>query len=110
MEMSERNVGDVKVVAIKGDLDTTTAPDAEAYLKDAVEHGARKLVLNLQKLDYTSSAGLRVFLATAKQVQAAGGTMRVCCLNETVDEIFDSSGFSSILDVSKTEEEARAAF
>ncbi len=110
MEMSIRDVNDLKVIDLEGDLDTNTAPAAELYLKDVIESGSLKVLLNLQKLEYTSSAGLRVFLSTAKQLQAKEGTLRVCCLNETVDEIFDISGFTTILNVSKTEEEALAAF
>ena len=110
MEMNARDVNDVKVIDMEGDLDTNTAPEAESYLKGVVESGSLKILLNLQKLDYSSSAGLRVFLSTAKQLQAKGGTLRVSCLNETVDEIFDISGFTTILNVSKTEEEALAAF
>jgi anti-sigma B factor antagonist len=110
MEMITRDVDGVTIVDLEGDLDTNTAPQAEAYLKKLAESEGLKVVLNLKKLEYTSSAGLRVFLTTAKQLSAVGGTMRVCCLNETVDEIFDISGFATILNVAKTEEEALAAF
>ena len=110
MEINVRESGSVKIVDLQGDLDTNTAPEAESYLKDVIERGSLKVLLNLQKLEYTSSAGLRVFLSTAKQLQTREGTLRVCCLNETVDEIFDISGFTTILNVSKTEEEALAAF
>ena len=110
MKICTRDVNDIKVVGFEGDLDTNTAPEAEAYLKDLVSTGALKVLINLEKLEYTSSAGLRVMLSTAKQIKSGGGTMRVCCLNETVEEIFDISGFATILNVSKTEEEALAAF
>ncbi len=110
MQMTTRDVGGISVVDIEGDLDSNTATEAEAYLKGAAASGALKVVLNLQKLEYTSSAGLRVFLATAKHLKSASGTLRVCCLNETVAEIFDISGFATILNVTETEEEALAAF
>ena len=109
MEMITRDVDGVTIVDLEGDLDTNTAPQAEAYLKKLAESVGLKVILNLKKLEYTSSAGLRVFLVTAKQLSAVGGTMCVCCLNETVDEIFDISGFATIINVAKTEEEALAA-
>jgi anti-anti-sigma factor len=61
-------------------------------------------------LDYISSAGLRVLLATAQKLQAEDGALRVCNLNETVQEVFDISGFSTILSVFKTETEALNEF
>ena len=66
--------------------------------------------LNFAALEYISSAGLRVLLATAKKLKASGGDLKICSLNDTVQEVFDISGFSSILTVSKDQEEALASF
>ncbi len=110
MELSAREINDVKVIDVEGDLDTNTAPDVEVYLNELVGSGAKKVLINLQNLEYTSSAGLRVLLSTAKQLHGVEGELRVCCLNETVEEIFDISGFSTILKVSKTEAESLSAF
>jgi anti-anti-sigma factor len=55
MEMNTRNVNDVKVVDLNGELDTTTAPDLEAHLKDLQDGGAGKILLNLEKLEYSWS-------------------------------------------------------
>ncbi len=67
------------------------------------------MVINLEETKYVSSAGLRIFLATAKKMTAREGAVKLCCPNEVVQEILDISGFSTILDVKKTEEEALAA-
>jgi anti-sigma B factor antagonist len=64
------------------------------------------MVINLEETRYVSSAGLRIFLATAKKMTASNGAVKLCCPNEVVQEILDISGFSTILDVKKTEEEA----
>jgi len=66
--------------------------------------------VNLEKLDYISSAGLRVLLATAKKLKAIGGELRVCSLNEIVTEVFDISGFDLILTVLPSESEALDGF
>ena len=110
MEIHIRELGNVTVADLKGDLDTNTAAQCEARLKEIIEGGATKLLLNLEQLDFMSSAGLRVSLATAKLLQSHGGTLRVCCLNETVQEIFEMSGFITILNVTKTEQESLDAF
>ncbi len=75
-----------------------------------IDQGATKLVVNFEKLDYISSAGLRVLLATAKQLKGNSGELRVCSLNEVVQEVFDISGFTTILTVTKTEPEALKGF
>ena len=106
MDVIIRDAGDVKVVGVEGDLDTNTAPDAEQHLNQMIDDGAVKIVLNLEKLEYTSSAGLRVLLSTAKKLRAVSGVLRICCLNETVEEVFEISGFDTILNVFATEAEA----
>jgi anti-sigma B factor antagonist len=110
MEITKRESGAVKIVVLNGNLDTNTAPDAEDHLTSLMEEGSSKILINLENLDYISSAGLRVFLATAKQLKITSGELRLCHLNETVQEIFDMSGFSTILNVSKTESEALAGW
>ena len=110
MEMITRDVGDVKAIDLEGDLDTNTAGECEKYLNDLIDGGCRQMILNLKNLDFMSSAGLRVSLATAKLLQSKEGTLRVCCLNETVQEIFEMSGFITILNVTKTERESLDAF
>jgi len=61
-------------------------------------------------LDYISSAGLRVLLVTAKRLGGSGGSLHICGLNETVDEVFEISGFSVILNVFGTADEAMQGF
>lgn len=110
MQISVTESGDVRVLSFEGNLDTNTAPDAEGEINGLIEAGSQKLLINFEKLDYISSAGLRILLATAKKLKPAGGNMQICCLNQTVQEVFDISGFSTILSVTSTEEDALAAF
>jgi anti-sigma B factor antagonist len=110
MEISISESGDVRVLSFQGNLDTNTSPEAESQINDLIEAGAQKLLVNFEKLDYISSAGLRVLLATAKKLKPGGGDLKICCLNQTVQEVFDISGFSTILSVTSTEEEALGAF
>lgn len=110
MEIIEREEGEVRVVSLVGRLDTNTTPDAEAQINALLDSGANKLLINFEKIDYVSSAGLRLLLATAKRMKASAGGLRICCLNATVQEVFDISGFASILSVSAAEQEALDAF
>lgn len=84
-------------VAVEGRLDTTTAPELEAELKKSME-SAESLVLDFSKLEYISSAGLRVLLAAHKTMSGKGG-MKIIHANEIVREVFDVTGFSDILTI-----------
>jgi anti-anti-sigma factor len=110
VNISVKDVGAVTVLHFEGNLDTNTAPEAEARFNELVAGGADKLLADFAALDYVSSAGLRVLLATAKKLSAKGGTLRICGLNETVREVFDMSGFSTILQVFGSQEEALQGF
>jgi anti-sigma B factor antagonist len=109
LEVNTNKVNDVVIVKLVGSLDTNTAPDAETEINKWLKNGALKMIINLEKTNYVSSAGLRIFLATAKKITANGGVVKLCNTNDVVQEILDISGFSTILDVKKTEEEALAS-
>ena len=110
MQISIETSDDIKILAFEGKLDTQTAPDAEQQLTEQVEEGTKKILVDFEKLDYVSSAGLRVLLATAKKLKATEGEMRICCLNEVVKEVFDISGFMSIFKVFESKAEALKEF
>ena len=84
-------------VTITGRLDTTTAPQLEAEFKQNID-GIEKLVLDFASLEYLSSAGLRVLLA-AQKVMNKQGEMIVKNVNETINEIFEVTGFIDILTI-----------
>ena len=110
MEIKTTETGDVNVLELAGHLDTNTSPDAESAINALIDAGARKLLINFAALEYISSAGLRVLLATARNLRQYGGDLKICSLNDTVQEVFDISGFSSILTVSNDQDEALASF
>ena len=83
--------------ALEGRIDTTTAPDLERELKNDMEH-IDSLILDFEKVDYISSAGLRVLLSVHKTMSKKGG-MKVTNVNEMVREVFEVTGFSDILNI-----------
>jgi anti-sigma B factor antagonist len=84
-------------IALEGRLDTLTAPELEAVLNDALA-GVEELTFDFEKLDYISSAGLRVLLAAQKTMNRQG-SMKVIHANEMILEIFEVTGFADILTV-----------
>ena len=97
MTITKNQDGAALVIALEGRLDTTTAPELEKELKDALP-GVTGLTLDLEKLEYISSAGLRVLLA-AQKTMSAQGTMKLIHVNEIIMEIFEITGFSDILTI-----------
>ena len=83
--------------ALEGRLDTTTAPELEAVMKNDMD-SIDTLTLDFSRLDYISSAGLRVLLSAHKAMSRKGG-MKVTNANEMVKEVFEVTGFSDILTI-----------
>ena len=94
----EKNLNGTELtITIAGRLDTTTAPQLEAEFKQSI-NGIEKLVLDFASLEYLSSAGLRVLLA-AQKVMNKQGEMVIRNVNQTVNEIFEVTGFIDILTI-----------
>jgi len=105
-----RDISDIKIAQLEGELDTLAAPEAETELNLLMEQGVKKILLSFETLDFIASSGLRILLATAQRLKGDGGELRVCSLNETVQEVFDISGFSTLLSVFENEKEALDTF
>ena len=84
-------------VALDGRLDTVTSPDLEKQLTEALVD-ATELVMDFEKLEYISSAGLRVLLAAQKTMNKQG-EMKLTKVNDTIMGIFEVTGFSEILTI-----------
>ena len=84
-------------VALEGRLNTTTAPQLEAELKSALPD-VTSLVMDFEKLEYISSAGLRVLLSAQKTMNKQG-EMKLIHVNDVINEIFEVTGFSDILNI-----------
>ena len=110
MQISIKTADEIKVLEFEGKLDTHTFPHAQDQLSELIEKGEMKILVNLDKLDYISSAGLRVFLIAAKQLKPDGGEIRICSLNGVVKEVFDISGFATIFKVFGSEADALEGF
>jgi anti-sigma B factor antagonist len=97
MEIQTRNENDVVIVGVEGRLDAVSSPELEAQLTRRVANGEILLVLDLARLEYISSAGLRVILSLTKSVKGKQGKLVLASLQNAVREVFDISGFSAIL-------------
>ena len=95
MEIIKNLNENVMNIALEGRLDTTTAPQLEAEL---TLDGVSELTFDFEKLDYISSAGLRVLLAAQKTMNKQGN-MKIANVNADIMEVFEITGFSDILTI-----------
>ncbi len=98
MTITKKLDGTAMTLALEGRLDTTTAPQLEAELKQSLTPDITALTLDMAELAYLSSAGLRVILAAQKQMNKQGGMVihNVC---DTIMEVFEVTGFTDILTI-----------
>lgn len=97
MELNSVLQGTSLKLAIRGRIDTTTAPRLEAELRQSVS-GITHLYLDFSEVEYISSAGLRVLLS-AQKVMSRQGELVIGHVNETVMDVFEVTGFSDILTI-----------
>ena len=105
MEIAHRVENEILIFAIKGRLDAATAPIADETIKKTLEENTNRLLFDLSALEYLSSGGLRVILGAAKEVRRREGKVALAGLNQYVYEIFDVSGFTSMIPIKNTVEE-----
>lgn len=97
MTISQKTDGDKLIISLDGRLDTLTAPDLEKEVQKSL-NGVGELIFDFEKLEYISSAGLRVLLAI-ERMMSDQGTMKVINANEIVREVFEVTGFRDIITV-----------
>lgn len=97
LNINKKTEGTNTCLALEGRLDTITAPELEKELKNSVD-GVTELVMDFEKLEYISSAGLRVLLS-AQKIMNKQGSMKLLNVSESIMEIFEVTGFSDILTI-----------
>lgn len=97
MEIIKKADGEALNIALEGRLDTMTAPQLESEVKESLE-GVKELVFDFEKLDYVSSAGLRVILSAQKAMNKQG-SMKILNVNSDIMDVFEITGFADILTI-----------
>ncbi len=102
MELTHDKKGENLIITIKGRLDAATAPVADEAINKIMEEDCRQVLFNLNDLEYLSSGGLRVILGVAKQLKQKGVKLVLCSHTQFVREIFEVSGFDSLIPIDDT--------
>jgi anti-anti-sigma factor len=96
----------VIAVVPAGRIDTTTAPALESHLNGLLAGGARRLVVDFSRVDYISSAGLRVMLLVARRMKESNGRLALCAFPEPVRQVFQLAGFLPLFIVRESQDVA----
>ena len=98
MEITTKQDGATATIALEGKLSVATSPDLESAITSLPET-ITTFVIDLAKLDYISSAGLRVLVSTEKLASRRGGSMKLLHPNEEVSEVFDMTGLADVFTI-----------
>jgi len=106
----ERGGKKVRVLSIAGDLDAHTFPRLQQRLEQMISENERAIVIDCLKLDYVSSAGLSVLRRMARELRQNGGDLRLSGLSEKISNIVNVLGFSKVIQVFESLEDAVASY
>jgi anti-sigma B factor antagonist len=110
MEIIVSKSGQIDILCPIGRLDAYAANEVEKKLNELIDTAQFNLLVNLEKLEYISSSGLRVLLAALKKTRKQQGDIRLACLQPYVKEVFDIAGFSQLFKMFDKEEDAVNSF
>lgn len=110
LQITRKTQDVIDVVCMSGRLDTNTAIEADAALKQMIASGKHQIVLNFKNLEYISSSGLRILIVSMREVKKKQGDLKLACLKPQVKEILHIAGFDRLFSLYETEEEAVKSF
>lgn len=106
LNIHEENKENLVVLRLEGRVDATSSPLLERKIASVIELGVKKILMDFSKVDYLSSAGLRLMLSGTKKLKTQEGRLVFSGINDEVMEIIKMAGFEKILDLFSTEREA----
>ena len=105
-EVTHRTTDTAVVIYVDGDLTTNTSPDVETEILEVIEGEGKHVVINVEKVNFIASTGLRVILALGKKLSGQGLKLTVCSMNPSTKSVFEMSGFTKLFPTYANEEEA----
>lgn len=99
LELHTSKSGDTIIVSMKGRIDADTAPEVEQKFNTLMLKNKYNLIADMRELNFISSAGLRVLLATLKETRKNGGDLRLACLQADVVKVLEMTGFVNLFKI-----------
>lgn len=109
-QYSSSKHGPVTLIAIGGSLDAETSPKFHGKLKGEIEKGVKKIVCNMERLEYIASAGLGVLISINDELNRQGGEIRISAMNEKIKKIFKLLGFINLFRIFEDDQKAIDSF
>lgn len=109
-EVSHKTTDVAVVIYVDGDLTTNSSPDVEAEVSAILSQNPSNVLINVEKVNFIASTGLRVILALGKKLSSEGFKLVVCSMNPSTKSVFEMSGFTKLFPVFDGEIEALASF
>jgi len=110
MKIEDKSTIKVKIILPEGRLDAQASEELEQNIETLIEEGCTRMVANLDRVEYISSSGLRVLLASLKKLRKNQGDLKLVCLKPYVMEIFEIAGFTNLFEIYDQEDEAIIKF
>ena len=108
MDITVDKEGRASIVNMNGNFDIASSAPFDEQLTVLLDAGETRILLDFSQVSFIASTGLRMLLKTAQRLKDEGGLLHLCCINETVQEVFAMTGFDTILSIFETKEEALA--
>jgi anti-sigma B factor antagonist len=105
MNITFKKAGDVEIAEIEGSIDSKTAPELQQSILDVIA-GTSKIVLDMTKVAFVSSAGLRVLLMVYRQLKGKDGKIVLVGVSEEIRDVMFMTGFISFFEIDKSLDEA----
>lgn len=109
MEIAQTRHNDVCILSLNGRLDSNSSTELDRQISELIEGATIRLVIDCKKLDYITSAGLRIMIKTAKMLKGKNGAFVLCEMADYVREVFEIAGFDKFLTIVSSLEEAVSA-
>ncbi len=110
LELHISKSGDAIIVSMKGRIDADTAHEVEQKFNSIMSKNKYSLIADMRELNFISSAGLRVLLATLKETRKNGGDLRLACLQADVKKVLDMTGFVNLFKIHQSVKDAVKSF
>ena len=104
------NLQSISIMKVEGRVDSETAPELDTALTELLNENKNKIILNLQSVDFLSSAGLRAMVKALKGAQNSGGDVRLASVSEPIEVILRTVGMMQMFKMHPTDQEAMASF
>lgn len=109
-EMIEKNIGDIKVIKVIGELDALVAPKLKDRISKLVEMDVTKFIIDFEELVHINSLAMGILRGKLRTVKEMGGDIKLINLNEHIKTIFEMIGLDEIFEIYNSEEEAVESF